>query len=458
MYYSAPQTVSPRHPLCRGAGSLQRERAGGGARARVRMLAALFVPVLLLGLLFATASAQEGWAPVITGHAYSPGTMVAVDKRAQTFMLLTHQSPLRVVGSYPCTTGQALGDKTVKGDLRTPEGVYFVGDRVPRGLDFELYGDIAYTLNYPNPVDQLKGKTGSGIWIHGRGKRLVPRDTRGCVAMSNPDISSLAPMLTPGTPVVIASRLSIEEQPGLEAKTAEAMAELVQRWARDWQDKSEDLFSLYDPERFARTTRASFSEFVDRKHSIFARQPWIQVMVGNLRAMPGPDYWVTWFDQYYRTASTASTVGKRLYWMRGSDGSWRIVGQEYVTASEDLAPKYLAAKIPEVEKLVAAWSEAWQSGDLDAYMSCYDGAARQGSRNGAQTIADYKRGLWQSRPPALVGITDLSIRLCPEGLEAEFVQEYRDALGHSDRGSKRLILAPLGNGWRIVDEQWRRLS
>ena len=37
-------------------------------------------------------------------------------------------------------------------------------------------------------------------------------------------------------------------------------------------------------------------------------------MVDNVRAIPGPGYWVTWFDQYYRTTGLASTTGKRFYW------------------------------------------------------------------------------------------------------------------------------------------------
>ena len=424
----------------------------------VRALSSALIPVLVLTLWLSSASAQDGWAPVISDHPYSPETLLAVDKHAQTFLLLTRQSPLRVVGSFPCTTGQAPGDKVVQGDLKTPEGIYFVGYRVPRGLDFELFGDIAYTLNYPNPVDQLKGKTGAGIWIHGRGKQLVPRDTRGCVALKNPDISSLEPVLTSGTPVVIASQLNIQEQPGPDAQDAEDMAKLVQRWALDWQTKSDDFFRLYDPERFARTTGARFDGFVEHKRSIFAKQPWIQVMVGNIHAVPGPDYWVTWFDQYYRTPGMASTVGKRLYWMRADDGSWRIVGREYATASEDLEPKYVASKSDEARALVDAWREAWQAGNLDGYLAWYARDARQGERRGSTAIADYKRTIWQTKPPARVEIKDLDIRLSPDGLEASFVQEYQDATGYTDRGVKTLILAPEGDGWRIIDEQWRSLS
>lgn len=46
--------------------------------------------------------------------------------------------------------------------------------KIASGLDFKEYGGIAYTLNYPNPVDKLRGKTGHGIWIHSKGLGIEP--------------------------------------------------------------------------------------------------------------------------------------------------------------------------------------------------------------------------------------------------------------------------------------------
>ena len=64
---------------------------------------------------------------------------------------------------YLCTTGQAQGDKQVRGDLKTPEGVYFVVRKRTERLDFEEYGGEAYILDYPNPpVGWLRGKTAIG--------------------------------------------------------------------------------------------------------------------------------------------------------------------------------------------------------------------------------------------------------------------------------------------------------
>ena len=126
---------------------------------------------------FPDARAQE----LVPAWKGVPGVVLVVDKSQQK--LFVYDGEKRgLLREIVCTTGQAKGDKLVEGDLRTPEGVYFIERRIENGLDFELYGGQALVLNFPNPVDKAAQKTGYGIWIHGRGRLIVPRDTRGCVA------------------------------------------------------------------------------------------------------------------------------------------------------------------------------------------------------------------------------------------------------------------------------------
>jgi murein L,D-transpeptidase YafK len=58
-----------------------------------------------------------------------------------------------------------------------------VVSKLEGGLDYEKYGYEAYTLNYPNPIDKLRRKTGYGIWIYGRGVPITPNLTGGCVCL-----------------------------------------------------------------------------------------------------------------------------------------------------------------------------------------------------------------------------------------------------------------------------------
>ena len=58
-----------------------------------------------------------------------------------------------------------------------------------------------------------------------------------------------------------------------------------------------------------------------------------------MRALPGPDYWVTFFVQVYRSPTLISQGVKRLYWQRGPDGRFRIIGMEYDEMPVTLAEK-----------------------------------------------------------------------------------------------------------------------
>lgn len=101
--------------------------------------------------------------------------------------------------------------KDKEGDGKTPLGVYFILRNLPgEGLP-DLFGEGALTLNYPNAVDLMRKKTGSGIWLHGTPSAQyarAPESTDGCVVLSNPDMARLLniPDLRM-TPVIIADQL-----------------------------------------------------------------------------------------------------------------------------------------------------------------------------------------------------------------------------------------------------------
>jgi len=293
-------------------------------RAVWQRLGLLMAAITMAGA-FALPVYAEDWRASLYDEGL-PSHLVAVDKHRQTFLFFEKKSPFKLKYSYPCVTGQLPGDKKVSGDLRTPEGVYFVEYKIADGLDFEEYGGIAYTLNYPNPVDRLRGKTGHGIWIHSKGYGLVP--TRGCVAIGLDDIGQIGPRLTPGTAVVLAQHL--DDQPQLKADdgTARHLRQLMHAWSDAWASRSSAMFDYYDAASYSKGTE-DFSIFRRNKERLFKLLDFIKIYNREIHVLEGPGYWVTWAEQFY-TASNLSTEGiRRLYWQRGADSRFRIVGMEW---------------------------------------------------------------------------------------------------------------------------------
>ena len=258
-----------------------------------------------------------------------PTHLVAVDKQRQSFLFFEHKSPLKLKYTFPCTTGQVPGDKQVINDLRTPEGIYFVEYKIAGGLDFKEYGGIAYTLNYPNPVDKLRGKTGYGIWIHSKGYGIYPRDTKGCVAIGLKDIDTVGPSQRPGTAVVLAEHVDETTVPRPDDGTARRLRLLMQEWSKAWAARSPKMFEFYNPEAYTKAMPESFAAFRQNKERLFKILKFIKIFNKEIHVLQGPGYWVTWSEQLY-TASNLSTEGvRRLYWQPDEQGHFRIVGMEW---------------------------------------------------------------------------------------------------------------------------------
>lgn len=281
----------------------------------------IFLAILLIASSSTAWSAQKaprvlpyssgevsGWKAVISDYSHAPSFLIAVDKKGQQVSLFERKSPLTKIAEYICTTGQKEGDKLVEGDLKTPEGVYFVVKHINKGLNYELYGYEAYPLNYPNPVDRLRKKTGSGIWIHGKGIPLVPYDSEGCVGMFNQDIATFREKPIIGQPVTLAVNVVYQDQADQKrAETAAVLAGKVESWARAWSERSSEMFDFYDPESYSIAQGQSFNTFKAQKENLFKSLPWIKTSVSDVQVLEGPGYWVTWFNQEYAAPNLTSS-------------------------------------------------------------------------------------------------------------------------------------------------------
>jgi hypothetical protein len=162
--------------------------------------------LLLLSFLLPTSALADDWAACTA--PYAPKFFYAADKaRKLLFQIEERDGAPAMVREFACIHGRKEGDKQKEGDLKTLEGVYFITRKITQKLDYMEYGPHAFALNYPNPVDRLRGKTGGGIWLHSKGQPIEGITTRGCLAIDKQEITELVPLLRPGTPVVVAERM-----------------------------------------------------------------------------------------------------------------------------------------------------------------------------------------------------------------------------------------------------------
>ena len=213
---------------------------------------------------------------------------------------------------------------------------------------------------------------------------------------SNDNMQKIDQQVKIGTPVVIAKDLSWSKG-YIDGEMHEKIAKAVYAWANAWRSRDESFFSFYDPDKFSRTNDQSFDAFRAHKRGLFERNPWLMVMLNDVKVIAGPDYWVTYFGQYYRSPTFTSEGIKRLYWQLDDKGEPRIVGKEWAEGNLDLEETFECNLRSQLTSLIESWRDSWEKGDISNYMAFYSKDAKQGNRRGQSAIEEHKSSVWHSK-------------------------------------------------------------
>jgi murein L,D-transpeptidase YafK len=156
--------------------------------------------------------------------------MIVVNKTERTLSLVANSE---TVVTFPVLVGKNTGTKEREGDMRTPEGCYFVMRLLP---DEESVGEGYYKglhLSYPDVSDAIRGLAnglidaplyqqivqayqqgdippqetalGGYVAIHAglADDEKFERGTKGCVVMRNKDMDQVYAFAQPGMPIFI---------------------------------------------------------------------------------------------------------------------------------------------------------------------------------------------------------------------------------------------------------------
>lgn len=259
-----------------------------------------------------------------------------IDKKANRMYVFSRKTSgelFEEVNDYYITTGKLVGDKRVKGDLRTPEGVYFVTSWISPDKLPDKYGVGAFPVNYPNELDRRKGKTGYGIWLHGTDKGSYsrpPRDSEGCVVLTNIDLESLKSEIKPGiTPVVITNKVEWVDYASWK-KEREEIIQAVESWRLDWESMNVNKYLSHYGEEFWSASH-DLKSWSARKRRLAKSKTYQKVKFSDLSVLVYPkkeqgnqQIAVVRLQQDYRSNNFKSEMYKRLY-LTKQDKHWKIL-------------------------------------------------------------------------------------------------------------------------------------
>lgn len=258
--------------------------------------------------------------------------VVVADLSSNRVYLFKNQGGVpHLIGDYYSTIGRGGAGKQREGDMRTPVGIYHITRYISDAKLPELYGIGALPLSYPNDYDQSLGRTGHGIWLHGVPRATysrTPRDSEGCVVLSNDDFENIYHAVDPGvTPVILTRHIQWVSLAAAEKRRQTMLARLT-AWRQSWESINTGQYLAYYAPDFVDDSGKDKAAFADYKRRVNAAKTHISVDLSQISIFnyPGnPRLMQITFDQKYQSNNYNGTSRKVQYWQEDDQGQWQIL-------------------------------------------------------------------------------------------------------------------------------------
>lgn len=275
-----------------------------------------------------------------TSHASHLHTLILVDKKTNTLSVAHYEADdsFKIVKTYHATAGKVKGDKEEEGDLKTPEGVYqFSLCLTKPGLKAK-FGPLAFYVNYPNAYDQIAGRNGNGIMLHGTDEpsRLSKDyDSEGCVVVKNEDLQEVKSAIQVRlTPILIFKELTPEYQSGGHD---EKLHKFFDSWIKDWESKDVEKYMSHYHTDFASPIRgktADRSTWQNYKTQLTKKYSEIHVNASDPFFFRHPKYTMMMFTQDYESklkngGKGLVSRGTKILYIAEENGEPKIISENF---------------------------------------------------------------------------------------------------------------------------------
>jgi murein L,D-transpeptidase YafK len=259
----------------------------------------------------------------LTSYKFGPQQHIIIVEKASQSLFIYSNYKAEPVEKFTITTGKVPGKKFEEGDMKTPEGIYFfkrviTGTELPKIDD---YGEKAFTLNYPNSIDEGESRTGSGIWLHGAydiNKTENPNNSRGCVVMNNEDLMKVSRYIfLDQTPIVIYDKIEYDSVAEIKERRDRFIRDLTD-WKKNWENKNITGYIDYYEKDF-QYSGMGLSAFKSYKKNLNKLYKFIKIILSKINIYSFDNYFVVIFNQLYISDINHFYSKKIQYWENHRD-------------------------------------------------------------------------------------------------------------------------------------------
>ena len=389
------------------------------------------------------------------------GYVIVVDKKYQKIYVFHKSDHFSKVFEAPCSTGKNSGSKQIAGDQKTPNGIFFATKILLNPGPPEVYGSMAFPLDYPTLTDKRAGRNGSNIWIHGTTESLLPKQSKGCVVLRDNDLKRLANFIFLNkTPVIISESLNWVPQDDVPSSKHE-LENILTSWHKAFIEKDiEKIDSLYRQGTEIKGKRRE--ELHDKIKNLNLINRHFVLEPRDISILQDGNNAVIIFDQIFSVTGNNTFQGfyNKLI-LEKINQKWYVVDD--ATPSSTTDDKIILAKNKpkelketgntdqkEIQKAVKKWLISWQSGDMATYRNCYAHNFQSKDMNLDEWI-EHKTQVRHNSKNIKISIDKLKISVSGENATAAFIQYYASSSLKS-KGQKTLNLKKTGREWKIYRE------
>ncbi len=258
--------------------------------------------------------------------------VILVDQQNSRIYVYRNDQGMPVLETdYFITIGLKGSGKQIRGDQKTPVGIYHVTRYIDDQQLPDLYGRGAFPISYPNVWDIRQQRTGSGIWIHGTPSYTYNRSplaSNGCIVVSNPDFSSIDQYINAdiNTPVIVAQQVNWLTKKQWQQQRKEMLA-VLNSWISDWESLNHERYRQNYSQTDYYARNRDFKNWDGNKRWRNRNKTRIEIEYSELNIFnyPGEDNLVLMqFRQDYQDDDLDLESSKELYWHR-NQSRWQIV-------------------------------------------------------------------------------------------------------------------------------------
>jgi len=267
------------------------------------------------------------------GYIESYSNILTCNKDDSTLNLYSadENSTFSFKKEYGAFTGKRKGDKLKEGDLKTPIGIYQLTKKLSKETNLNsFYGPLAFVTSYPNEYDRYRGKNGSGIWIHGLPiEQERDEFTRGCIAINNLNIESLATKIDISKTLLIINDSEVKKY--ISKNIFSYILSQLYTWRYAWlYNDIDNYLKFYDLE-FIRHDGMNIKKFTNYKTRIFKKMEDKNIIFNNINVIPYPNtnniFQIT-FKEFYKSDTYKFTGNKTLIVRINEDNKMKILTEK----------------------------------------------------------------------------------------------------------------------------------